>query len=207
MFIETPANKNSLANRTLLFGVGINDAPYKTHYIDSNGKKTRCPYYVAWSNMLKRCYCKKSLENNKTYALCFVDEEWHTFSTFKKWMSTQDWKGKYLDKDILERGNKIYSKKSCIFITNKVNTFLAYDLKTRGAYPQGVCFHNQVNKFISRCKVDGVWRSLGCYKTPEEASAAYKQFKSKHILEVAEEYKNEPRLYEALKNHSRMMLL
>ena len=45
------------------------------------------------------------------------------------------------------------------------------------------------------------------YKTPEEAHEAYKQFKSKHILEVAESYKNESRLYEALKNHARLMLL
>ena len=93
------------------------------------------------------------------------------------------------------------------FITNKIYTSRADDLKSRGSYPQGVCLHKQTNKFMSYCKINSVMYNLGLFATPEEASEEYKQFKSKHILEVAEQYKSEPRLYEALKNHARLMLL
>jgi hypothetical protein len=207
MFIEKPASKNSFAQRKNVFGVGINDAPYMTHFRDNNGKLLRCPYYVTWSNMIKRCYCLKSLEKDPSYKKCKVSKDWLTFSNFRSWMVTKNWKGKALDKDILVNGNKEYSAEHCLFVTHQINNLLHKNESIRGDYPQGVCIHTQNHNFTAHCKVNGARKHIGCYKTPEEAHEAYKQFKSKHILEVAGKYKNEPRLYEALKNHSRMMLL
>ena len=207
MFIEIPASKNSLVQRKNVFGVGINDAPYISHYTDENGKRFRCPYYVAWSSMIRRCYSKKSYIKNPTYINCSVSKEWLLFSNFREWMITQNWKGRALDKDILSQGDKIYSPDTCLFVPKSLNNLLCDRASLRGDYPLGVTFCKRDNLIYSNCVAYGKQIHLGCYKTSEDAHEAYKQFKSKHILEVAEEYKNEPRLYEALKNHSRMMLL
>lgn len=51
------------ARKTLIFGVGINDADYvtrSTKVVDGHQKTNwRCPFYQAWSNMLERSYCPK----------------------------------------------------------------------------------------------------------------------------------------------------
>jgi hypothetical protein len=36
----------------MLYGIGINDADYRVR----PRKGPACPFYVRWSNMLKRCY-------------------------------------------------------------------------------------------------------------------------------------------------------
>ena len=207
MFIEIPASKVSLTARKLLFGVGINDACYMVYFTNKHDKKLRCPYYVAWASMLKRCYSVSFLKNNPTYIGCSTTASWLTFSNFRLWMEKQNWKGKQLDKDILINGNKIYSPSACLFVEQSINNLLCDRARARGIYPQGVSLCKKSNLILSGCSVNGKRKHLGCFNTPEEAHEVYKQFKSKHILEVAEEYKSEPRLYEALKNHARLMLL
>ena len=206
MFIEIPASNYSLVKRKPICGIGINDAKYVVSPV-LNGIKLFCPYYRTWSDMITRCYSSKFHDKNTTYSNCTTITDWHIFSNFKSWMLTQNWEGKALDKDLLKDGNKIYSPECCIFVSQQLNNLLMSRSSARGKYPQGVSVDKRINSFVASCAVYGKAKRIGCYKTPEEASAAYKQFKSKHILEVAEEYKNEPRLYEALKNHSRMMLL
>ena len=65
-------------NRSLICGVGVNDANYAT-----SGKRM-CPFYRRWINMLERCYSEKFQEKNPTYRGCSVCEEWLTFSNFKR---------------------------------------------------------------------------------------------------------------------------
>ncbi len=70
----------------LVWGVGINDLGYRTHVQEevtkNGGKKIRktvflCKYYVAWRNMLQRCYSKKYLESYPTYIGTSVCNEWY----------------------------------------------------------------------------------------------------------------------------------
>ena len=207
MFIEKPASKKSLSFRKSIYGSGINDAWYMIEYKDRTGKRTMCPYYRVWTNMIERCYSKKLHKINPTYSGCTVSKEWLIFSTFKEWMTSQDWQVKELDKDIITPGNKQYAPVFCLFVDQKINKLLISCNSSRGYFPRGVTFHKPNNKFQARCRAYGGSKNLGSFNSSEEASLAYKKFKSKHILEVAEEYKNEPRLYEALKNHARLMLL
>lgn len=94
--------------KVLVCGVGINDATYSVYrYKGSAGSQKRiwaCPFYRTWGTMLGRCYSDKFHEQNPTYVGCTVCDEWLTFSKFKAWMETQDWKDKQLDKDILVPG-------------------------------------------------------------------------------------------------------
>jgi hypothetical protein len=119
-FIEIPASKRSLALRKPIYGIGTNDADYMVDpRID--GKRGRCPIYRVWKSMLERCYSEKRQAKCPTYIGCTVCKEWLTFSNFRRWMVNQDWQGKQLDKDILVKGNKIYSAETCCFVTQAVN--------------------------------------------------------------------------------------
>ena len=184
-FIEVLASKRSISKRKLNQGVGVNDADYQ---ISSavNGKRVTCPFYRKWADMLKRCYSDRYLKTHPTYAECKCCSEWLTFSAFKSWMKSQDWQGKQLDKDIKYTGNKIYSPDTCIFVTDKINLLLNSNLADRGRWPRGVCLNNQSNKFHATCKVNGKNKHLGMFLTPEEASVAYREFKSALIMSVAE---------------------
>jgi hypothetical protein len=147
-----------------------------------NGKRKqkrvwRCPYYTKWMSMLKRCYSENSLTTNPTYKGCSVCDEWLTFSNFRRWMETQDWEGKALDKDLLVYQNKVYSPETCCFISSKLNTFLVKSDKIRGDYPLGVSLHsdNRCNSqaLVAFIKDGRASKYLGRFKDAMEAHRAW----------------------------------
>lgn len=167
----------------LVHGVGINDADYQINVI-VDGKKFTCPFYIKWRAMLERCYSPKCHIKHPTYIGCSVCQEWHYFMEFRKWMQTQNWENKQLDKDILIRDNQIYSPDTCIFIDQFTNSFLTDAGAIRGKYPLGVYLHKQTGKFLAKC-FGGNSRHIGLFDTPEEAHSAYLKKKSKVIFNVA----------------------
>lgn len=170
-------------NKKPLYGVGINDANYCVTKIATNG--SRCPFYERWSYMIKRCYSAKYQEKQPSYKGCSVTDSWLTFSNFRAWMLLQDWEGKHLDKDILTQGNKIYSSAFCLFVTREINILLTENKSNVGAYPTGVSFHTNNNKFISQISLKGKRKNLGYFLTQKQAFEAYKTAKYEHIKEVA----------------------
>ena len=142
----------------LAYGVGILDIHPVTKHKEFpiiEGKRQQiltwtCPYYKKWRSLLTRCYSKGA---NLVYKDCYVCDEWLTFSNFKSWMETQNWKGRQLDKDLVVRGNKLYSPATCVFITSRVNTFLAISVASsrKGNQPLGVYYHKRDKKFIAKC--------------------------------------------------------
>lgn len=185
--------------KKLVCGVGINNANYK---IRVNG--SFCPFYRAWSGMIKRCYSESSKKANPTYADCSVCEEWLTFSNFKNWMINQDWKGKHLDKDLLYYGNKIYSPDKCMFVEPLVNTILSTHKARKGKYPTGVNLHKASGLFQSRCSFMGKRKSLGLYETPGQAEAAYLKEKRKSLIKLASKQDNKV-IKESLENIARLL--
>lgn len=114
------ASKRSLCQRSLTYGVGINDANYNVKII-KNKKQIFCPFYRKWYDMLKRCYSSKHQKRNPTYIGCSVCPEWLYFSKFRLWMENQKWKGMELDKDLLVKGNRVYGPDTCCFIPKAIN--------------------------------------------------------------------------------------
>lgn len=166
----------------LVFGVGVNDADYPVSTeVNINGKRKciwKCPFYVKWHSMLKRAYSKRYEFENPTYTDCSVCPEWLTFSIFKVWMESQNWEGRALDKDLLNAGNKQYSPECCIFIDQEVNNFILERNASRGAWPIGVHFAKDRDKFIASCQEYGLYgprkrKYLGQFDTPEEAHKAW----------------------------------
>lgn len=183
-----------LATPKFVYGVGINDADYvvtKWKTTEVNGKKKwklvwMCPYYRAWKDMLSRCYSAKFKEQWPTYIGCTVSEEWKTFSNFRSWMVVQDWEGMQLDKDLLVEGNKVYSDKTCVFVTRAVNSFTLGRGNDRGEWLIGVYWHKRDGKFTSQCcnPFTNKRENLGYFTSEQEAHLAWLERKLElaHLL-------------------------
>jgi hypothetical protein len=188
----------------MLYGVGLNDSDYPvTVHEKVNGKDKivwRCSFYDVWSKMIERCCSKKLHAKHQTYAECYVDESWHRFSVFREWMIKQDWKGKCLDKDLLFRGNKRYGQDTCVFIDKSVNLFLINAGAARGKFPIGVCWNSRDSIFQSRCcnPITKKQETVGLFKCPEQAHAAWQIRKHQHALAMADTQKDQ-RVAESLR--------
>lgn len=182
--IEAPAAKQSISNRKPIYGVGINDANYVV-VPTVDGKKVWCPYYRAWNSMITRCYSNKLQSRRPTYIGCSVVSEWLTFSIFREWMRSQDWKGNHLDKDILIYGNKTYGPSSCVFVSREVNSLITDGTSKIGRYPKGIYLEKSRKRYAARCSVNNKNKSIGYFKTVIDAELAYLEFKSSLIENVA----------------------
>ena len=197
-FKEKPVSLNALSQRSLLYGVGINDADYCVNYCDER-KKIRCPFYDKWKCMMTRCYSLKHLNRHPAYLGCSVSEDWLTFSKFKKWMITQQWEGNVLDKDFLVDGNKQYSADTCLFIPNYINVLLSGSGRRKGEFPTGVCFDKERGKYMAKANRFGK-NFIGRYDTIQEAENAYSRVKSEYITSLIPTIEDDyPKLVEPLK--------
>jgi hypothetical protein len=185
--------------KKLVWGVGINDANYQTR-VTVDGIEIWCPYFQVWKSMFQRCYSETFHKNNPTYIGCSVDERWHSFMSFRAWMSEQDWEGKALDKDLLVYRNKVYGPDTCIFVTKEVNNFLNENARRRGKYPIGVSWVKSSGKnYAANIGITGKGiKYLGVYETPDEAHLVYVSFKEKLASELIS-VQTDPRVVNALR--------
>lgn len=183
-----------------VFGVGyIGVGVHKTSY-----KGNKEVLYDKWYKMLERAYCLKYKEKHPTYKNVTVCEEWHNFQNFAEWYysnyNSDYMKWWELDKDILIRGNKIYSPETCCFVPQEINKLLSKPSKCR-KYPTGV--HLSFGKYQAVCGMGKKQKSLGTFDTPEEAFQAYKIAKEDYIKEVANKWRYliNTKVYEILMNY------
>jgi len=200
MFVEAKEYQKQKAHKKLILGVGINDADYRVFY--KVGKiRILCPYYDRWRGMLYRCYSPKTQARQPTYQGCSICDEWLTFSNFKKWMQMQDWEGKHLDKDIIQPDNKVYSPETCAFVDRATNNLLLDAGKARGPYPQGVTLERKTGRYMARCPSNGIRKTIGRFKSINEAEKAYKEFKYNEIIRIAD-LQSDQRVKEGLYKHA-----
>ena len=189
------------------FGVGyLGEGEYKTK---ENGKLTRV--YETWCNMIRRCYDEKIHKKRPTYKDCSASEEFHNFQNFGMWDKDNYYKieGEQmcLDKDILVKGNKIYSPETCIFVPNTINLLFIKNDNKRGKSLIGTSPFK--GKYVAQCRIinpeTGKSKNeyLGRYETQEEAFKVYKYYKERNIKEIADYYKEQiPQiLYNTLYNY------
>ena len=179
---------------------GIMDIP------KSVGRGDKCdPLYRTWNGMMQRCYNPKHKESNTTYEDCVSSETFRYFSKFKSWYYSQigcDQVGWNLDKDILVKGNKVYSEATCCIVPVEINCAVTNNKKVRGELPQGVIWNSTKTRYRARIQRKDKWESLGTYDTPEEAFYVYKPIKEAYIQCLANKWRDkiDPRVYEALMN-------
>jgi hypothetical protein len=195
-----------------LFEVGINDVDYvvvkrrPSVYVNGIRKQERlwtCPYYQKWSDMLRRCYCKKSQNKRPTYIGCTVTPEWFYLSNFIRWVDSQpnrDWENCQLDKDLLIEGNKCYSPDSCAFVSKGLNLFIINSEAHRGGYLIGVSYHKATGRLIAQCRDPFKVKTkyIGSFNTEMEAHKAWQARKHEYALQLAD-LQNDPRVAEVLR--------
>jgi len=184
--------------RSLVFGVGVNDW---VGAVWVGGKLIR--EYQLWQNMLQRCFDEKYKQNQPTYEGVTCSKEWLSMTNFIEDVSQMrgfGLDGWALDKDILQKGNKLYSKDNCCFVPQEVNNLLTKRDKARGEYPVGVYFNKASGKFMAQLRINGKLKHLGYFNTAEEAFRVYKLAKEAHIKVVAQQWQHllDERVFQAL---------
>ena len=183
-------------------GVGIVGNKYS---ISEGGVQIK--EYTLWNSMLKRCYSDCSKKKRPTYEGCKVSNKFKSYEYFYEWCNKQigfnnkDWQ---LDKDLLVKGNKIYSEDSCVFLPHEINTVLIKCTASRGEYLIGVCWSKKDKTFVARVNNSkGKREYLGSFNTELEAFNAYKEAKEFFIKELASKWKSQidERAYNALMNY------
>lgn len=187
--------------KKLVFGIGINDNKYPAE-IDRKPVRE----YSLWHSMLARCYSETYLKYKPTYRGCTVCENFKSYSYFYEWVNRQvggSDSGFHLDKDILFKGNKLYSEDTCVFVPIELNGLMTKHQAARGEYPLGVSYNKQWSKFKATVYKNGKNHFLGYFTDPIAAFSAYKLAKEDHIKSVALKYKGlvDHRVYAALLNY------
>ena len=180
----------------LVCGVGFNDGKYPATV---KGKITKS--YNLWLGLLERCYSLKTQEKRPTYRGCQASESFKNYSYFHNWCQTQvgfGREGYHLDKDLIFKGNKLYSEDTCLFLPSELNVLLTSRKAARGILPVGVSANG--NGFQAETHHGTNSPYIGRFNTPELAFQAYKQVKEAFIKRQAEKWKNfiDPRAYQAL---------
>ena len=192
---------------TRVFGFGVNDVDFCVK-VDGEG----CRQYSLWKDLIRRCYDSKYHERQPTYIGCSVSDEWKYFSNFLIWVNNQDGckikdvkcNSFEIDKDIANKGNKIYSSEYCNFVPAAVNTILVKSDGSRGKFPIGVYFDKSCQKYRAKVWAEGKRKYLGLFNTEIEAFQVYKNAKEAECKRVAELYKDviSPIVYTALMTYT-----
>lgn len=172
----------------------INDRTYPVHNTDisrvSNSSPSKTATYQAWACMKRRCIDNKYKEKYPTYIGVDASEDFKNFTKFHDWWFEQlgnDLPDIQLDKDLLVKGNKLYSPDTCLLIPNFVNKFLTKRDATRGDCLIGVDKHGQYKNGDIRYRagvseydpISGKTgrKHIGCFRNELEAFHAYKSAK------------------------------
>ena len=185
-----------------VYGVGFNSGGVYS-IMDSPNVKSKC--YNVWKDMLRRGYSKSYKDKRPTYKDVTVCEGWHDYQSFATWFYNNYKDGYQLDKDLVEKGNKVYCPEYCRFIPQDLNSLLVNRVGSSRNHelPLGVCWSRDRNKYTAWCNNgSGKTINLGSKNTPEEAFTLYKEYKENLIKDKAHKYHSEgiidERLYESL---------
>ena len=175
-----------------VYGIGFLGIGKHKSICEDNPQKT-CKKYETWRGLFKRCYDEKSLAKSPTYRECDVCNEWHNYQVFGDWYDENYYEvpneKMELEKDILVKGNKLYSPETCIFVPKTINNlFIRTNLRRRNL-PTGVTKYKDKYMATVSNKKENNSQYIGTFDTPEKAFMAYKKAKEEIIKEYAEIYK------------------
>ena len=182
-----------------VYGVGITGTKYPTKV---SGVLTK--EYILWKHMLERCYSDALKKRCPAYEGCEASDNFKSYEYFYEWCNKQigfGVRGFEMDKDLLVKGNKVYSESTCVFIPAEINLLLTKRTASRGEHLIGVnwCKRDKAFKAMVN-KNKGRSEHLGYFKTELEAFKAYKKAKEVFVKEQANKWKSQidEMAYEAL---------
>lgn len=184
-------------------GVGITGSKYQPVSLNHKGEYETCHAYVVWRNLLERCYLEKKQKVQPTYKGCTVSDNFKSYEYFYEWCLKQigyNEKGFELDKDLLVKGNKVYSENTCCFVPKEINTALTKRDGDRGECPIGVYWNKDCEAFVAKISEGGERRYLGLFSSKNDAFNAYKVAKEKYMKKLASKWVDriDKKVYQAL---------
>lgn len=179
------------AKQELIDAGWINDRTYSTYNADENGVTNKSlgntRVYNAWRHMKGRCTSTKVKERQPTYIGVTASDNFKNFTFFHDWWFEQkgyDLPNIELDKDLLIKGNKIYSPDTCLLVPSFINRFLVKCGTLRGSCLIGVHkqgkYKNEDTKYQAMVRehdyLTGKTKNkhLGHFRSELEAFNAYK---------------------------------
>ena len=167
------------------------------------------PVYRAWGSMMNRAYSQKYKTEKPTYANVSVCREWHNFQTFADWYCRQHGMNPeatdyHLDKDLLVKGNRVYSPETCCLIPAAINavvhSLIHVDLDSDDTYglPHGV--QQDDEGFFVKVSMNGQAHYLHGFKSPQSASRAYKALRTVAIQDLIDQHTLCDRVVKAMSN-------
>lgn len=195
----TQVLKGTVKDRSIptVYGHGILGNVYSSKI---DGRPTH--EYTIWHHMLRRCYNETYHSVNPSYSDCIASQNFLHYTYFYEWCQRQigfNNEGWELDKDLLIKGNKVYSEDTCVFLPKEINQALITRYMYTSEYPTGV-FITKTGRFQAQYSVGGVKTHVGIYDEPLEAFLAYKQAKEQYLQYLAYKYEEllDPRAFNAL---------
>ena len=173
-----------------IFGIG---------YLGVGNAQQKTQVGYCWRGMLERCYCDRMKKIHPAYyGISTVCEEWLNFQVFAKWYNKNIYQvgteRMHLDKDILVKGNKLYSPDTCLIVPQRIN-MLFMQKPNKYNLPNGILpiANGRYSARYGRYHI-------GNFDTLEEATKAHEREKRKAIRRVAEEYRQviPDKVYKAL---------
>ena len=198
----TNLNKGKVLNPYFKSVYGIGYLGEGEQVCQIRGVKTQS--YKNWAGAMTRCYSEKTHNRSKSYIDCDVSEVWHCYQNFGDWYDKEtnkedDWQ---LDKDLLVKGNKVYSPETCCFLPREINAIITKKTISKKVLPVGVVGGRKAGGFTSSLVLKGKRKSLGVFETSEGAYFAYKLAKESYIKSLALKWKGKLsyKAFEALMN-------
>ncbi len=171
-----------------VYGVGMVGTKYPRSINCKNIRE-----YDIWNNILERSYSPKYKKRQPSYKEVACCEEWLNYENFYEWLHNQENFDKWyenkrwaIDKDILNKGNKVYSPENCCLIPQSVNCLFLKREAERGDLPIGVRRNRKLFEASCSNPITGKSERLGKYETVEEAFQVYKEYKEDLIKRVAQ---------------------
>ena len=172
-------------NRPNKYNKGVNPV--------NDGSRTK--EYSLWDGIMNRCFSNNKKVQSPSYLNVTCCNEWLDYKTFCEWLHSQsnwekcrDGEKWAIDKDIIRKGNKIYSPLYCCLVPHNVNSLFTKHDRARGLYPIGVTKKKTDKYFTSRCNDPFNNKTILHYgfATPEDAFMQYKKDKEMIIKKVAQ---------------------
>lgn len=155
--------------------------------------------YTKWANMMQRCYDEETHKRKPYYAPCTVCIEWQNFSNFRVWFKENAMGDRKvdLDKDIMIKGNTVYSQETCSLVTHFTNTIF----EERGL-DTNIVLNNATGKYDVSMYVMGKREEVGTFPTEKKARKGYIDYKQDYIKKHAKNCKGKVpnKTYEAMMN-------
>lgn len=194
-----PDDWSAKLEKPVMYGVGYHGLLYTSSNEES---------YNRWHWMMNRCYSDAIHELQPQYKGCSVCKEWWNYSNYKLWYDEHKAEimaydeSFEMDKDILIKGNTVYSAETVCFVPKVINSLFTNGNKNRGDYPLGVYYDRDKKKYIANMSLAGKNTKIGAFDTREDAFKRYKEYKENIIKNVAEQYKNKiaDKVYQAMMN-------